>query len=270
MTSIYQVDAFTDRPFAGNPAAVCLLDELPISEPPSDSWLQHVATEMNLSETAFVRRAKDGFELRWMTPAFEVDLCGHATLAAAHVLWECNHVPPSAAISFFTRSGTLVANRLETGIELDFPQKPATPSAPPEALLSSLSVEPSQIRFVGRNDFDWLVDLGSADAVRGLNPDFRELVKLGPRGVIATGADSTGEFDFISRFFAPAAGVDEDPVTGSAHVCLGPYWQQRLGRDSLRGYQASPRGGIVGVSLAGDRALLSGSAVIVLAGELTC
>jgi len=207
---------------------------------------------MNLAETAFVHRTEGGFNLRWMTPTVEVDLCGHATLAAAHILWERGHVASAESISFFTRSGTLVANRREDMIELDFPQKPATACPPPELLLAALEIRAEDVRFAGRNEFDWLVELADVQDVRALNPDFRQLAQVDVRGVIVTAADNSGKFDFISRFFAPAAGIDEDPVTGSAHVCLGPYWQRRLGKNPLRGYQASARGGVVGVRLTGD------------------
>lgn len=276
MPSIYQVDAFTDRPFAGNPAAVCLLDASKGHAELTDAWLQQVAAEMNLSETAFVHRAEGGFNLRWMTPTVEVDLCGHATLAAAHILWDRGHVASAESISFFTRSGTLVANRREEMIELDFPQRPATACPPPELLLSALMVDAGDVGFAGRNEFDWLVAVSDAEVVRALSPDLQKLAQVDVRGVIVTAADNSGEFDFISRFFAPAAGIDEDPVTGSAHVCLGPYWQRRLGKNPLRGYQASTRGGVVGVCLTGDRTLLSGNAVMsgnavtVLEGKLMC
>jgi len=163
-----------------------------------------------------------------------------------------------------------VANRREDLIELDFPQKPATACAPPEILLTALEISADDVHFVGRNEFDWLVVVADTKVVRALNPDFRRLAQVDVRGAIVTAEDDSGEFDFISRFFAPAAGIDEDPVTGSAHVCLGPYWQHRLGRNPLRGYQASARGGVVGVCMKGDRTLLSGNAVTVLEGKLTC
>jgi PhzF family phenazine biosynthesis protein len=270
MPSIYQVDAFTDRPFAGNPAAVCLLDEPADDTESTNTWLQQVAAEMNLAETAFLHRAAGGFNLRWMTPTVEVDLCGHATLAAAHILWERGHVSSTESISFFTRNGTLVAHRRDDLIELDFPQKPATACPPPETLLTALEISGDDVQFAGRNEFDWLIVVADSNRVRALNPDFRRLAQIDVRGVIVTAADESGEFDFISRFFAPSAGIDEDPVTGSAHVCLGPYWRDRLEKNPLRGYQASARGGVVGVCLQGDRTLLTGNAVTVLEGKLTC
>jgi len=256
----WQVDAFTDRPFGGNPAAVCLLDQ-----PMDGAWMQAVAAEMNLSETAFIRPLAEGFELRWFTPAVEVDLCGHATLAAAHVLWQRDLVPENKVIDFQTRSGTLRASCSSQLIELDFPATPASAVEPPDGLLESLSVEPV---FVGRTSFDLLVEVESASTVRGLQPDYARLGRLSTRGVIVTARADAPGFDFISRFFAPAAGVNEDPVTGSAHCCLGPYWSERFGRSQLVGYQASMRGGTVNVRIAGDRVILGGIAIIVCEGNL--
>ena len=283
--TIIQVDAFTGEPFGGNPAAVCVLPR-----PADPAWMQRVAREMNLSETAFlVGRASGGYDLRWFTPAVEVDLCGHATLAAAHVLWEDGHLPPPAPAEFHTRSGKLSAVRRDGWIEMDFPAEPAEPAPAPDGLADALGAEPV---FVGRNRFDYLVEVDSEAAVRALAPDIRRLGALPARGVIvtarggaaaapaaqgrgaaggggmATARGGTGRFDFVSRFFAPRAGVDEDPVTGSAHCCLGPYWRGRLGRDAFTAWQASARGGVVKVVVAGDRVLLSGQAVTVLRGEL--
>lgn len=257
---ITQVDAFTATVFSGNPAAVCLLDE------PRDAvWMQSVAGEMNLSETAFLRRRPDGaFDLRWFTPAVEVDLCGHATLAAAHVLWEQVPGSPPGELRFHTRSGLLTASRCDDWIQLDFPADPARPVAPPHGLLAALGVEP---RYLGRGRFDYLVELESEAAVRGLRPDLHRLRAVDTRGVIVTARASTPGFDFVSRFFAPASGVDEDPVTGSAHCCLGPYWSRQTGRDDLTAYQASPRGGVVRMRVNGDRVLLLGRAVTVFRAE---
>ena len=256
-----QVDAFTREPFGGNPAAVCVLPR-----PADPAWMQRVAREMNLSETAFlVGRESGEYDLRWFTPAVEVDLCGHATLASAHVLWEDGHLAPSAPAVFRTRSGRLSAARRGDWIELDFPAEPPEPAPVPEGLADALGAQP--VHF-GRNRFDCLVEVESEQTVRGLAPDIRGLGALPVRGVIVTARSDTEKFDFVSRFFAPRAGVDEDPVTGSAHCCLGPYWRGRLGRDAFTAWQASARGGVVKVTVAGDRVLLSGQAVTVLRGEL--
>ena len=261
MIDVYQVDAFTAVPFSGNPAAVCLL-----TKPAEPAWMQHVAKEMNLSETAFLVPEADGYQLRWFTPAVEVDLCGHATLASAHVLWETDRLLPDQEARFFTRSGLLTAVRANTWITLDFPAKPEQAAAVPPGLVDALGVVPV---YVGRNAFDYIVEVDSETAVRALQPDFAALRTLGVRGVIVTSqAESTG-FDFVSRFFAPGSGIDEDPVTGSAHCCLGPFWAKRLGLTEFTAYQASPRGGVVGVRLVGDRVLLIGQAVTVLRGQLT-
>ncbi|HSL71790.1 MAG TPA: PhzF family phenazine biosynthesis protein [Longimicrobiales bacterium] len=257
---IVQVDAFTDRAFAGNPAAVCILTDMP-----GDDWLRAVALEMNLSETAFLVRDGDAYRLRWFTPAVEVDLCGHATLASAHVLWEDGHLRPDETAEFDTRSGRLRAMRDHGWITLDFPAKHAVPAEPPAGLLEALGVD---ARAVLRNVFDYLVECESADQVRGLQPDFTQLQRVEMRGVMVTALSDDPRFDFVSRFFAPAAGVNEDPVTGSAHCALGPYWADRLGKNPLIGYQASARGGMVRVEVKGDRVLLGGKAVTVLRGEL--
>jgi PhzF family phenazine biosynthesis protein len=261
---IFQVDAFTDQPFAGNPAGVCLL---PAGSPRAadEAWMQAVAREINLSETAFLVPVADGFGLRWFTPAVEVDLCGHATLAGTHILFEQGLLASQQTARFHTRSGLLSARRLGGWIELDFPSQPAAPAEAPEGLLEALAVEP---RFVGRNRFDFLVEVESEELVRGLAPDLRRLAALQERGVMVTSRSRSSEYDFVSRFFAPGAGIDEDPVTGSAHCCLGPFWGARLGKGELTGYQASARGGVVRVRLAGERVLLYGGAVTVIRGEL--
>jgi len=256
---LLQVDAFTEVPFKGNPAAVCLLDR----EVDQD-WMQAVAAEMNLSETAFLRRDGDGFGLRWFTPAVEVDLCGHATLASAHALWEEGEVAAGEPIRFATRSGVLTASSRDGGIELDFPATPPRPAEAPAGLLEALAAE---ARWVGRSRFDYLVEVGSEQAVRELAPDLGRLRAIQTRGVIVTAAGSP-PFDLVSRYFAPAYGVDEDPVTGSAHCCLAPFWSDRLGKAELLAYQASRRGGVVSTRLAGDRVALGGQAVTVLRGEL--
>ena len=260
-TRIFQADAFTAEPFSGNPAGVCLL-----TEPRDERWMQAVAREMNLSETAFLLREGEEFRLRWFTPAVEVELCGHATLASAHVLWEEGMLAPSETARFATRSGELRASRRGDLIELDFPAKPEQPAEPPENLLEALGVRPL---YLGRNQFDYLLLLDSEEAVRAVSPDFALLRRVNVRGVIVTAPSARAEFDFVSRFFAPAVGVDEDPVTGSAHCCLGPFWAARLGKNELVGHQVSARGGVVNVRVAGDRVFLGGRAVTVLRGELT-
>lgn len=257
---IVQVDAFAHRPFAGNPAAVCVLDG-----PREESWMRDVAAEMNLSETAFLHPRDDGWSLRWFTPAVEVDLCGHATLAAAHVLWQDGLLPPDAEARFHTRSGVLTAALRDGWITMDFPAKPEQAAPAPEGLAEALGARPV---YTGRSRFDWLVELESEAAVRALAPDLGVLARVQARGVIVTARSQGGEYDFVSRFFAPSVGVPEDPVTGSAHCALAPFWAARLGRDSLTGYQASRRGGIVKVRVAGDRVMLGGQAVTVMRGEL--
>lgn len=258
-TPIWQVDAFTAEPFRGNPAAVCVL-----SEPRSPEWMQRVALEMNLSETAFLVPEGDGYSLRWFTPACEVRLCGHATLASAHVLWSEGMADPSESIAFRTlHSGTLTARRKPGQIELDFPARPLEAAPEPAGLAEALGVRPV---LVGRGGNDVLALLDDEATVRGLRPDIARLREVDARGVIVTARGT--DHDFVSRFFAPAVGVDEDPVTGSAHCCLGPFWAGRLGRTTLVGYQASARGGLVAVTVAGDRVMLAGAAVTTLKGEL--
>jgi PhzF family phenazine biosynthesis protein len=260
-----QVDAFTDRPFAGNPAAVVLLERQR-----EDPWMAAVAREMNLSETAFLERRGEEFGLRWFTPAVEVDLCGHATLASAHVLWEEGVLPSGASAKFRTRSGLLAAERRGDEIEMDFPADPPQPIAPPAGLAQALGIEPAPAApaFVGKGRFDHLVVLDSEKAVRGVKPDFARLREISSRGVIVSARSQSPDFDFVSRFFAPAAGVDEDPVTGSAHCTLAVYWGERLGKREMVGFQASARGGVVRVRLASERVKLGGRAVTVLRGEI--
>jgi PhzF family phenazine biosynthesis protein len=269
---LFHVDAFTDRAFAGNPAAVCLLSE---GAEPDERWHQSVAAEMNLSETAFLRPREGHWDLRWFTPAAEVDLCGHATLASAHVLWQAGYAKPGTAIEFQTRSGRLSARHdAEAGsggmIQLDFPAERAEACAPEGGVLDALGKVP--FRFFGRNRMDYLVELEDEAQVRNLRPDFAKLRDVcgTARGAIVTAkaAKASAGYDFVSRYFAPAFGIDEDPVTGSAHCCLGPYWGERLGRTELTGFQASPRGGVVGVRLRDSRVELRGRAVTVARGEL--
>ena len=256
---IYQVDAFTDRLFSGNPAAVCLL-----AEPRDEAWMQNLAAEMNLSETAYVVPRADGYDLRWFTPAVEVDLCGHATLASAHVLWETGQVPPDLEANFHTASGLLTARRDAEWIELDFPAYPPQECAAPPLLLKGLGIEPT---WVGRSEDKFLVELENEQAVRAVAPDFGRLGDL-EAGVIVTSRSDDPAFDFVSRFFGPAFGIDEDPVTGSAHCHSGPYWQDRLGKSELLARQVSRREGVVRVRMSGDRTLLGGQAVTVFRGEL--
>ena len=257
---IYQVDSFTNKPFAGNPAAVCILPEERDAR-----WMQDVAKEMNLSETAFLLKAQDGYNLRWFTPAAEVALCGHATLASAHILWETGLLRPDKQARFHTLSGLLTADQRGDWYEMDFPVKSGVSAEIPAGLSEALGIKATN---VSRNQFDFLVEVASEAIVREIQPDFTQLSKLPVRGVIVTSRAGSNDYDFVSRFFAPAVGVNEDPVTGSAHCFLSPYWSERLGRNELVGYQASARGGVVKVRLDGDRVHIGGQAVTVLRGEL--
>ena len=265
---IFVVDAFAEFPFEGNPAGVCVL-----TEPATEAWMRRVAAEMNLSETAFVHPEELGWRLRWFTPTVEVELCGHATLASAHVLWSEGHAPPGRPIRFQTLSGALEASRAgESGIALDFPSKPVSESEAPPALLQALAPEVGipVLCGTGFNRMDWLVELPTEDDIRSIQPDFRALAAVDARGVMITarpGAQTLATHpgvDFVSRFFAPACGVDEDPVTGSAHCALGPWWAQKLGRDTVTGRQISLRGGTVRVTDRGERVTLEGTAVTVI------
>jgi PhzF family phenazine biosynthesis protein len=257
---ITQVDAFADRPFAGNPAAVCVLKEAA-----GEEWMQNVAQEMNLSETAFLFPHEGEFNLRWFTPAVEVELCGHATLASAHVLWEEGHLSPEQQARFRTKSGLLTAEHKGDWIELDFPAVRVKDAELPPGLVEALGVE---ARYVGKNKFDYLVEVEREETVRNARPDHARLRQVDARGVIITSRSGSQQFDFVSRFFAPGSGIDEDPVTGSAHCALGPYWEPRLQKREFVAYQASPRGGVVRVRVEGDRVKLGGQAVTVLRGEL--
>ena len=257
---IVQVDAFTSKPFAGNPAAVCVLPG-----PPDETWMRNVALEMNLSETAFLHPEDGGYRLRWLTPAIEVALCGHATLASAHVLWEDGHLAPDAEARFHTQSGLLTCKRNGDWIEMDFPAKHAEPAEAPAQLAAAMGAE---LVWVGRNQFDYLVEVADEATLRGLKPNHHLLRELPVRGVIATAQAQTPGSDFISRFFAPGSGIDEDPVTGSAHSALAPFWGARLGKSEMTGFQASARGGVVKVRLQGNRVFMSGQAVTVLRGDL--
>ncbi len=264
MIRLSVVDSFTSTPFSGNPAAVCILDK-----PAPDAWLQQVAAEMNLAETAFLVRRSDGWDLRWMTPAVEVDLCGHATLASAHVLWTDGRAKPTDELRFQTRSGLLTATQKDGLIWLDFPSTPPKEVPAPPGLAQMLGAEP---KWVGQTPFDYFVELAEEATVRKLTPDFTAIARLGGRGMVVTAqassASSVPSVDFISRFFGPAVGINEDPVTGSAHCALSPFWSARLGRAALTGYQASARGGTVYTILAGDRVKLGGRAVLVSRVEM--
>ena len=257
---IFQVDAFTDTPFAGNPAGVCVLPQAV-----DETWMQQVANEMNLSETAFLVEQDDGYRLRWFTPAVEVELCGHATLASAHILWEQGFLPADSPARFHTQSGLLSAVRKDSWIEMDFPAEPEKPADFPQEVFNAFGAD---ALYVGKNRFDYLLEFDSADSVRKMVPNFSMLSDVSGRGFIVTSRSDREPYDFISRFFAPAAGINEDPVTGSAHCCLAPYWAEKLSKNELTGFQASARGGVVKVRVGGDRVYLMGQAVTVMRATL--
>jgi len=263
---IIQVDAFTNTPFSGNPAAVCLL-----TSHQSDKWMQQVAAEMNLSETAFLYPQQDSYALRWFTPTTEVPLCGHATLASAHVLWSEGELPLNQPAQFDTKSGLLTATRSEDWIELNFPAATYTPVPLPEKLPQALGIPVQALQSVQVTDLGYLVEVDSADRVKQIQPDLGLLATLERSSAIVTSLDNTASnFDIVSRFFAPSLGISEDPVTGAAHCVLGPYWGDRLQQDTLLAYQASPRGGVVKVAYDGsDRVSLSGQAVTVFRAEMS-
>lgn len=256
---IYQVDAFTDKIFSGNPAGICIL-----SSPVTEEWMQNVAAEMNLSETAFLIKKDDGFNLRWFAPKREVDLCGHATLASAHILYETGIADKAKEILFFTKSGVLKASENDGFIELDFPLEEDKETDAPHGLLEGLKVKAA---YVGKNRMDYIVEVESEDIVRSLQPDFEVLKKIAARGIIVTSSSSKSGIDFVSRFFAPAYGIPEDPVTGSAHCCLGPYWKRRLNKNEFNAYQASERGGFLKVRVGKERVYLGGRAVTVFCAD---
>ena len=255
---VFQVDSFTDELFKGNPAGVCMF----VSKE-SDRWMQNMAGEMNLSEMAFLREVKEGYELRWFTPATEVDLCGHATLAAAHALWETGELDVDQEAKFFTKSGVLKATKMGDWVQLDFPLEEDEPVHPPQELVDGLK---APFTYVGKNRMDYIVEVESEAILRQLRPDKDALCKLANRGIIVTCKSERDKFDFISRFFAPALGIDEDPVTGSAHCCLGPYWKRKLKEDEFVAYQASERGGILKLRV-DDRVYIRGQARTVFGGE---
>ncbi|MGI8934173.1 MAG: PhzF family phenazine biosynthesis protein [Phormidesmis sp.] len=268
--TIIQVDAFTDKPFAGNPAAICVTDA-----PLEEGLMRAIALEMNLSETAFLYPVEGGYSLRWFTPAIEVALCGHATLASAHVLWSEGHLSTEQVASFHTQSGWLSARQTGGWIEMDFPAQPVRSAHVMPELIKSLS-DQGNICAVAKNDTNYLVEFQNESAVRSLEPDFTEMKKLPVQGVIVTAAADSDEYDFVSRYFAPQAGVNEDPVTGSAHASLAPYWQARLGKSKMLARQVSARGGLLRIecrdveenAAEGDRVMISGQAVTTLRGEL--
>ncbi|MCX6048058.1 MAG: PhzF family phenazine biosynthesis protein [Chloroflexi bacterium] len=258
--SFFHIDAFADQAFAGNPAAVCLL-----TQPADATWMQQVAAEMNLPATAFLSPQAHGFQLRWFTAQTELEFCGHGTLASAHALWAAKKLAMDETANFYTRGGHLTATQADGWIQLNFPATPAEPAEPPAGLLEALAVEAV---YVGKSKFDYLVEVATEALVRALQPDLTLLRRVPTRGVIVTSRSATADYDFVSRFFAPATGIPEDPVTGSAHCCLTPYWSNRLGKTTLVAYQASQRGGLLRLRQADDRVYLSGRAVTVLAGEL--
>lgn len=261
-TPITVIDAFTDRPFAGNPAGVCIYED----DRPS-GWLHSVAKELNLSETAFLRRRPDGdWSLRWFTPADEEKLCGHATLAASHHLMESGRVPAGSTIRYHTLSGVLTAQRQGNAIILDFPAEPPRKIAIPTGLAEALG---AKVLAAGQNRLDIFAEVADEATVRALAPSMDKVDAFEARGIVVTArGDTGGQYDIVSRFFAPRCGIAEDPVTGSAHCGLGPWWMERLGRNTMLAYQASARGGTLRVTVNGDRCLLEGTAVTIWKGEL--
>ncbi|MBN1997336.1 PhzF family phenazine biosynthesis protein [candidate division KSB1 bacterium] len=262
MPKLFQVDSFTSEIFKGNPAGVCIL-----SGPANEGWMQGIAREMNVSETAFIYPQRNGYNLRWFTPQVEVDLCGHATLATAHILWEQGIFPKEKKLDFYTKSGRLQAFKKHDWIVLDFPAEPATRYSVSDELIQALGVK---VQFSGKNRFDYLILIESEEKLLKLKPDMDRLARCTERGVIVTSLPSRPGYDFVSRFFAPAIGINEDPVTGSAHCCLGPFWRERLYKYDLLAYQASSRGGVVkvNVDLSHERVELGGQAVTVFRAEV--
>ncbi len=256
---IYTVDAFTDKPFGGNPAGVCILETTK-----DDKWMQHVAAEMNHPETAFLLKASDGYMLRWFTPKTEVDLCGHATLASAHVLWE-QGLTSAPEIRFHTKSSLLKAKKHGLWIEMDFPAEPDEEADAPKLMRESLGVP---VKYVGRNRIDYIVEVEDEQTVKKLMPDLALMKSITTRGVLVTAKADDEDTDFVSRCFFPAIGIDEDPVTGSAHCCLGPYWAEKLGKTQLVARQISERGGELRLKVTGERVLIYGQAVTVIKGEI--
>ncbi|KYO65501.1 PhzF family phenazine biosynthesis protein [Thermovenabulum gondwanense] len=257
---LFQVDAFAENLFEGNPAGVCLLEKQIDRD-----LMQKIAMEMNLSETAFLLKKERGYDLRWFTPESEVDLCGHATLASAHILWEEGFLENNEEAVFYTKSGVLKAFKDKDYIILDFPLEPAEAAELTEELKKALKVP---VIFTGKNRMDYLIEVENEESVKNLKPDFEILKKVNARGIIVTSASSNPEYDFVSRFFAPAVGINEDPVTGSAHCCLGPYWKEKLNKDNLIAYQASKRGGKLKLKVLNDRILIGGKAITFFRTEI--
>jgi len=257
--NIFIVDAFTNRPYRGNPAAVCLLDTIR-----PDEWMQQVANEMNCSETAFLYKEPQGYRLRWFTPQAEVDLCGHATLASAHILWE-EKICTETEISFLTKSGPIAARKERDWIHMDFPLEIASECPPPRELIEGLGVP---FAYVGKSRLDYLVEVENEEVVRNLKPDLHRLKNVDTNGIIVTSKSGNPEYDFVSRCFCPAIGIDEDPVTGAAHCCLGPYWMRKLNRRHLKAVQLSARQGTLRLSVGQERITISGQAVTTMKGVL--
>lgn len=262
---LFQVDAFAREPFRGNPAGVCLLDD---ADQVTDKWRQYFASEMNLSETAYVVPREDRFELRWFTPTDEVDQCGHATLATAHVLWEKNYVPEDDPIVFDTASGALSCRKYDDWIRMNFPTEEPEETTTPGGLLESLGLRRDDVQFIGRTRFDYFIEIEDVNELKELEPDFKELAKYETRGTIVTAKANSDDFDFATRFFAPAVGIDEDPATGSAHCALGPYWHNELGKSELDAHQVSRRGAHIKVEHRDNRTVLGGQAVTVFEGSI--
>jgi PhzF family phenazine biosynthesis protein len=258
---IFTVDAFANKPFSGNPAAVCMLDENK-----DDGWLLSVAAEMNLSETAFLHKAESGYNLRWFTPEVEVDLCGHATLASAHILWETGEIKFNDEVIFHTKSGVLKAYKYDNEIMLDFPSIPVTESKIFDEIKNALKIK--DVKYSGMSRHHYLIELNSEKEIKELKPDFDQLSRLPLFATIVTAISENKNYDFVSRFFAPSKGIKEDPVTGSAHCVLGPYWSKRLNRNEMKAFQASKRGGFLKVRVEDQRVMLIGQALTVLKGEL--
>ena len=257
---ILQIDAFTNVAFKGNPAGVCIL-----AAEPTYQWMQSVAAEMNLAETAFVLPIAEGYSLRWFTPTVEVDLCGHATIAASHALWSQGILSEDEKAVFHTLSGVLTARKDDEWIILDFPSRPAKVHPTPKFLMEGLGIPEQEVL---RSDYNYLVVLNSEEEVVSLEPDFGTLCKVDGFGVIVTAPSKDSRYDFVSRFFVPKVGVPEDPATGSSHCTLAPFWAQRLGKNPLIGHQISSRGGVIRVNVLGDRVELGGQAITVLEGTL--
>ncbi|MFJ7931337.1 PhzF family phenazine biosynthesis protein [Peribacillus sp. NPDC096448] len=254
------INTFTDQPFKGNPAAVCLLTGESDSE-----WMQRMAKEINMPVTAFIHLHKAEWQLRWFTPSIEIPICGHGTLASSFFLWGKGYVPRDRPIVYQTKSGLLTARFVHGMVQLEFPPLIEQETAVPESLIKALGVVPA---YVGQSKWDYLVEVQSEEIVRNMKPDIGSIAQLPIRGVIVTSRSDSGEYDFVSRFFSPAQGLDEDHVTGSAHCCLGPYWKRKLDKSSFIAYQASERGGLLKVEVTEDTVKLSGHAVTIFEGSL--